>query len=81
VTAVPEPPRVPPSWIDLVGAHNVRDLAGLTAGRRRVRRGVLLRGDHPDMLTDDDLAVLRDVVGLRGIVDLRTVREAPVAQE
>jgi len=80
VTAVPRRPAVPPRWIDPVGAHNVRDLAGLTAGGRRVRPGVLLRGDHLDALTDGDLAVLSEVVGLRGMVDLRTMREAPVAQ-
>jgi protein-tyrosine phosphatase len=71
---VPHDPR----WVELVGAHNVRDLAGLPAtDGRRVRPGVLLRGDHLDDLTDADLAVLRDAVGLRAIVDLRTAREAP----
>src|SRR5215204_6113192 len=48
---------------------------------RRVRSGVLLRGDHLDDVTDDDLRVLRDEVGLRGIVDLRTATEAPEAKE
>jgi protein-tyrosine phosphatase len=66
-----------PSWVELVGAHNVRDLGGLPAGSRRVRSGVLLRGDSLDDLTLDDLAVVRDVVGLRAIVDLRTALEAP----
>ena len=74
-------PAHAPNWIELVGAHNVRDVGGLPAGDRRVRRGVLLRGDHLDALTDGDLAVLRDVVALRGLVDLRTHREAPAAQE
>jgi protein-tyrosine phosphatase len=69
-------------WIELTGAHNVRDLAGLPAtGGRRVRPGVLLRGDHVDALTGPDLAVLRDEVGLRAVIDLRTTREAPAARE
>ena len=71
-----------PRWVDLAGAHNVRDLAGLpAAGGRRVRPGVLLRGDHLDAVTDDDLEVLRDEVGLRTVIDLRTTREAPEARE
>jgi protein-tyrosine phosphatase len=68
--------------VELAGAHNVRDLAGLpAAGGRRVRAGVLLRGDSLDDVTDDDLAVLRDEVGLQAIVDLRTPREAPEPRE
>ena len=65
------------NWIDLVGAHNVRDLAGLTAGDQCVRPGVLLRSDHLDSVTDDDLAVLRDQLRLRAVVDLRSAEEAP----
>ena len=70
-----------PRWVELAGAHNVRDLGGLPAGGRRVRPGVLLQGDHLDGVTDDDLAVLRDQVGLKAIVDLRTPREAPEPRE
>lgn len=70
-----------PDWVDLVGAHNVRDLGGLPAGDRRVRPGVLLRGDHLDDLTEDDLAVVRDRIGLRGIVDLRSSAEVDAPQE
>jgi len=76
-----EPSAHRPRWVELAGAHNVRDLGGLPAGGRRVRSGVLLRGDHLDDVTDDDLRVLRDEVGLRGIVDLRTATEAPEAGE
>jgi protein-tyrosine phosphatase len=71
-----------PRWIELTGAHNVRDLAGLPAtGGRRVRPGVLLRGDHVDAVTAADLAVLRDEVGLRAVVDLRTTLEAGEPRE
>jgi protein-tyrosine phosphatase len=76
-----DPAAHSPRWLELAGAHNVRDLGGLPAGDRRVRPGVLLRGDHLDDLTDDDLRVLQDEVGLRGIVDLRTAKEAPEAGE
>jgi protein-tyrosine phosphatase len=64
-------------WIELAGAHNVRDVAGLTAGEHRVRPGVLLRSDHLDSVTDDDLGILRDQLGLRAVIDLRTAEEAP----
>src|SRR5215217_7438081 len=76
-----EPSAHLPRWVELAGAHNVRDLGGLPAGGRRVRSGVLLRGDHLDDVTDDDLRVLRDEVGLRGIVDLRTATEAPETRQ
>jgi protein-tyrosine phosphatase len=67
----------PTGWIDLAGAYNVRDLGGLPAGDRRVRRFALVRGDNPDGLTDADIATLRDVVGLRSVLDLRTAAEVP----
>ena len=70
-----------PRWVELTGAHNVRDLGGLPAGNRRVRPGVLLRGDSLDAVTDADLAVLRDEVGLQTVIDLRTAREAPEVGE
>jgi protein-tyrosine phosphatase len=66
-----------PGWIDLAGAYNVRDLGGLPAGDRRVRRFALVRGDSPDGLTDADIATLRDLVGLRSVLDLRTAAEVP----
>ena len=64
-------------WIDLAGAHNVRALTGLPAGRRRTRPSALLRGDRPDDLTEADIATLRDLIGLRAVVDLRTTAELP----
>jgi protein tyrosine/serine phosphatase len=65
-----------PAWIELTGAHNVRDLSGLPAGARQVRAGILTRSDHLDDVTPEDLVVLRDVVGLRAVIDLRTPAEA-----
>lgn len=68
-----------PLWLDLDGAHNVRDVGGLRAGERRVRPGVLLRSDHLEDLTAAGAAQLCDVTGLRAIVDLRAPSENPLA--
>jgi protein-tyrosine phosphatase len=68
---------VPPLWLDLDGAHNVRDVGGLRAGDRTVRPGVLLRGDHLEDLSAAAAAHLCDVTGLRAVVDLRAVEEGP----
>ncbi|WP_163550632.1 tyrosine-protein phosphatase [Candidatus Frankia nodulisporulans] len=70
-----------PGWVDLVGAHNVRDLGGLPAAGGTVRRRVLLRGDNLDALTAEDIAVLGEDVALRGVVDLRAPFESPRAAE
>jgi protein-tyrosine phosphatase len=66
-----------PSWIELAGASNVRDVGGLRAGARHVRHGVLLRSDHLDDATTDDLALLAGELGLRSVVDLRVEAEDP----
>lgn len=66
-----------PRWIELTGASNVRDVGGLRAGDRLVRRGVLLRSDHLDDATPEDLAHLGGELGVRGVVDLRVEAEAP----
>ena len=66
-------------WIALDGAVNVRDLGGLpvrsggvTASRR------LVRSDNLQDLSPGDLRVLRDEVGVRDVVDLRTTSERQV---
>lgn len=64
-------------WIELAGASNVRDVGGLRAGERLVRRGVLLRSDHLDDATADDIALLAGDLGLRGVIDLRVGFEDP----
>ncbi len=74
-------------WMDLTGAENVRDLGDLplTSGGQ-TRRGVLLRSDTLQELTDEDVAKLRKW-GLRSVIDLRTNLEAdnegrgPLAEE
>jgi protein tyrosine/serine phosphatase len=66
-------------WIDLDGAHNVRDVGGLRAGDRTVRPRVLLRGDHLDDLSPAAADRLCDEIGLRAVVDLRAHWEEPQA--
>ncbi|WP_067965320.1 tyrosine-protein phosphatase [Nocardiopsis trehalosi] len=59
----------------LSGAPNFRDLGGYaTAGGERVRRGLLYRADALARLDGADVAALRGL-GLRHIIDLRTVFE------
>jgi protein-tyrosine phosphatase len=66
-----------PDWVELAGASNVRDVGGLRAGERVVRSGVLLRSDHLDDITTDDIALLAGELGLRGVIDLRVGSEDP----
>jgi protein-tyrosine phosphatase len=62
-------------WIELEGAHNVRDLGGLPAAQGRTRPRVLLRSDAVDSLTAADVTHLVEHVGLRHVVDLRSEPE------
>jgi protein tyrosine/serine phosphatase len=62
-------------WIELEGAHNVRDLGGLPAAGGRTRDGVLLRSDALDQLTAGDVEHLVGHVGLAHVVDLRSATE------
>lgn len=65
-----------PRWIDLQGAANVRDVAGLpTIDGRTVRPGVLVRADNLQDLTESDVARLLGDIGVRTVVDLRTTGE------
>ncbi len=69
-----------PLWLELEGAVNVRDVGGLpTVDGRTTRRGVLLRADNLQDLTERDLALLVDDLGLRTVVDLRSHGEAHLA--
>jgi protein-tyrosine phosphatase len=61
--------------LPLVGAYNFRDLGGYPlAGGGHTRWGRLFRSDTLHELTEEDLAVLREV-GLRSVIDLRTPTE------
>lgn len=58
-------------WVDLTGAHNVRDLGGLpTAEGRWVRTGRVFRSDSLDRCEEADVAQLR-ARGIAHLVDLR----------
>jgi protein-tyrosine phosphatase len=62
-------------WIDLDGAANVRDLGGLPAGDKTVRRDRLIRSDNLQGLTPDDVRRLVDEHHVRAVADLRTQTE------
>ena len=59
------------------GMLNFRDVGGLPAGPgRRVRRGVLFRGDSPQFLTARGADLLVGTLGVRTEIDLRRAEEA-----
>ena len=66
-------PDLQPLWIELEGADNVRDLGGLpTRDGARTRPARLIRSDNLQALTESDVRVLVDVVGVRKVADLRS---------
>lgn len=69
-------PAVLASWIDLEGCFNFRDLGGyLAADGRRLRTGEVFRSDGLGYLTDSDLRLLADEIGLGIVIDLRSDME------
>ncbi|MFJ3901929.1 tyrosine-protein phosphatase [Streptomyces sp. NPDC090025] len=71
--AAPRGPRAAaaPRQIPLQGAVNVRDLGGyLTYDGKRVRQGLVFRGDHLGKLTDADVATLGGL-RLTRVIDFR----------
>jgi protein-tyrosine phosphatase len=63
--------------IKLEGAFNVRDLGGLaTDDGRSLTPGLVYRGDALRSLTDEDKRTLTEDLGIKTIIDLRTVEEA-----
>lgn len=65
-----------PSWIDLDGVVNMRDLGGLpTSDGGAVRPGRLIRSDNLQDLTETDVRHLVEVLGVTDVVDLRTHTE------
>ena len=62
--------------IELDGCHNFRDLGGYAAaGGRSLRWRVLFRSDGLQHLTARDVTRVRDDLGIRHVVDLRSTRE------
>ena len=63
-------------YVDLEGCYNFRDLGGYAGlDGRRLRRGLLYRSDALHHLTSGDVARLRDELGLRLIIDVRSAHE------
>jgi protein-tyrosine phosphatase len=60
-------------WLELDGAVNVRDLGGLpTADGRSVQAGRLIRSDNLQDLSERDVQLLVQDIGVRSVADLRT---------
>jgi protein-tyrosine phosphatase len=57
------------------GAVNLRDLGGLRAAGGTVRRGMLYRSGITHHIEAEALHRLRDVLGIRSVLDLRSNRE------
>lgn len=74
--------RQPPSAVDAVtlqGVANFRDLGGIrTADGRQVRVGRVFRSAGLCTATPEDVGALRDRLGIRAIIDLRTDHERDV---
>lgn len=69
------PPAVSDRWIRLDGPLNFRDLGGYRVTRGTVRTGMLFRSDGLDTLTPTDLDLIRDRLGIRRVIDLRSTTE------
>jgi len=63
-------------WIHLEGTANTRDLGGLpTTDGGRTLPNRILRSDNLQTLSDADVQLLVDEIGLREVIDLRTSAE------
>jgi protein tyrosine/serine phosphatase len=62
-----------PSWIDLTGVVNMRDLGGLpTASGELTKPGRLIRSDNLQDLAPESVSALLNGYGLTDVIDLRT---------
>jgi protein-tyrosine phosphatase len=62
--------------VPLTGPANFRDIGGYeTADGRVVRAGLVFRSDSLSYMTDDDVRHVREVLGLRTVIDLRGIGE------
>jgi protein-tyrosine phosphatase len=63
-------------WVHLEGTANTRDLGGLpTTDGGRTLPGRILRSDNLQTLSDADVQLLVQKIGLREVIDLRTSAE------
>jgi protein-tyrosine phosphatase len=63
-------------WLVLDGTTNTRDLGGLpTDDGGRTRPGRILRSDNLQTLSEGDVRRLVDGIGLREVIDLRSIAE------
>ena len=63
-------------WLTLEGTTNTRDLGGLpTADGGTTRPGRILRSDNLQTLSADDVRRLVHQIGLREVIDLRSIAE------
>ncbi|MGI8868280.1 MAG: tyrosine-protein phosphatase [Mycobacteriales bacterium] len=62
-------------WISLQGAVNARDVGGLVGSGGPVPGGRLLRSDNPQDLTETDVMLLVDQIGITDVIDLRSTFE------
>lgn len=63
-------------WLRLDGTANTRDLGGLpTVDGGRTLPGRILRSDNLQTLSDADVQLLVNKIGLRAVIDLRTSAE------
>jgi protein-tyrosine phosphatase len=66
----------PARFVTLEGCVNFRDLGGYpTADGRRLRHGWVYRSDALHYLTPADVAHVRDALGVRDVIDLRSTAE------
>jgi protein tyrosine/serine phosphatase len=64
---------LPERFVGLEGCSNFRDLGGWnTRTGGRVRRGLVFRSDALHELSADDVRHLRERIGIRDVIDLRT---------
>ncbi len=69
-------PRPEDRFVSLEGCANFRDLGGYpTRDGRRVRRGRLYRSDALHYMTPGDVERVRDDLGVRDVIDLRSTAE------
>lgn len=66
---------VAPRIICAEGVYNIRDIGGWkTEDGRRIRQGLIYRGSHMDIITEEGISVLRDTIGIQTDINLRKER-------